>query len=126
MPDTSADTIELLTATLQKAGFIVVSGFIRDIREGRLNVEQFLADNDPVAIVYDIAVPYEENWRFFQHLKSRGACGRCNFVLTTTNAAYVQQLAGSEQLVHEIIGKEEDLAEIVRAVKEETKKRPTQ
>jgi CheY-like chemotaxis protein len=123
--DTSPDTVQLLRGVVQQAGFTVVSAYIHDIRDGRADIEAFLRAHQPAAIVYDIAVPYEENWRFFQHIRSLEICARCQFVVTTTNAREVAALAGSEQHLHEIVGKPYDLAEVARAVKEAVRARPT-
>ena len=123
--DTSPDTVELLRNVLQQAGFTVVCAYIHDIREGRVDLEAFLRAHQPAVVVYDIAVPYEESWRFFQHIRSRESFGKCQFVLTTTNAREVAKLAGPEQHLHEIVGKPYDLGEVVRAVKEAVRSRPT-
>jgi hypothetical protein len=66
--------------------------------------------------VWDIAVAYDRQWQFFLHIKELGACGRCRFVLTTTNAAEVAKIAGPDQNLHEIVGKPYDRGELVRAL----------
>jgi DNA-binding response OmpR family regulator len=123
--NTSPDTIEILRLALQQAGFTVVTGYVHDIRDGRLDFDAFLAHHEPAAIVWDIAPPYDTQWRFFQHIRTRAICAACRFVVTTTNAAHVQKIAGSKYLVHEIVGKTQDLREVVRAVKEAVRARPT-
>jgi len=123
--NTSADTIEVLRNVLQHAGFTVVTGFVTDIRDGRLDLEAFMRQHDPAAIVWDIAVPYEQHWQFYQHIKTRQACGRCQFVVTTPNEAAVRKIAGDDQQIYEIVGKPYDLDQIVRAVKEAVRARPT-
>ncbi len=47
------------------------------------------------------------------------------FVMTSTNAQRLQELVGSHQQVYEIVGKPFDLDEVVRAVKEAARARPT-
>ena len=123
--NTSPDTIEMLRRVLQHAGFAVVTGYIHDIRDGRLDVAAFMREHDPSVVVYDIALPYDQQWTFFQHLKSRPALAGRSFVLTTTNAAEVEKVAGHDEHVYEIIGKPYDLGDIVRAVKEACRSRPT-
>ena len=123
--DSSPDNLESLLPPLQQAGFVVVTGFIHDIREGRLDLEAFMRQHDPAVIVWDISVPYEGEWRFLQHIKERQACGRCRFVVTTTNVAEVAKIAGADQNLQEIIGKPYDVGELVRAVKEAARERPT-
>jgi response regulator RpfG family c-di-GMP phosphodiesterase len=123
--DTSEDTVEMLARVLQRAGFRTVTGYIRDIRMGKLDLAAFLARHDPAAIVYDLAPPYEVAWQTLQAIKREGLCRRCNFVLTTPNAQQVARIAGRDQHIHEIIGKPYDLDAVVRAVKEAVRNRPT-
>ena len=122
--NTSIDTVELLRHVLERAGFTVVTAMVPDFRDGRLDLEAFLRQHDPAVIVWDIAIPYEAHWRFFQHIRKSKPCRRCQFVLTTPNAARVAKLAGPQQLVHEIVGKPYDLGEVVKAVKEAALFRP--
>jgi DNA-binding response OmpR family regulator len=124
--NTSPDTVDLLRQVLQQAGFTVVTGFIHDIRDGRLDLESFMRQHDPAAVVWDIAVPYDRHWQFFEHIKRTHPCGRCQFVVTTTNREEVQKIAGRDAQIYEIVGKPLDLDEVVRAVKEAAKSRPTQ
>ena len=123
--NTSPDTIDMLRRVLQHAGFAVVTGYIHDIREGRLDLASFMREHDPSVIVYDLALPYDEQWTFFQHLKSRPALAGRAFVLTTSNAAEVEKVAGRDERVYQIVGKPYDLGEVVRAVKEACRSRPT-
>ena len=123
--DTSPDTVQMLRHVMQQAGFNVVSTYIHDIREGRVDLDAFLGQHQPSAIVYDIALPYEESWRFFQHIRSRESCVKCQFVLTTTNAREVEKIAGPDQHLYEIVGKPYALGEVTRAVKEAVRARPT-
>jgi DNA-binding response OmpR family regulator len=123
--NTSPDTVELLRTSLERAGFSVVTGMIHDIRDGRLDLDAFVRQHDPAVIVWDIAVPYERQWQFFNQIKESQTCGRCRFVLTTTNVREVTRVAGPQQNLHEIVGKPYDLAQVVRAVKETARERPT-
>jgi len=75
-------------------------------------------------IVYDVAPPYDRNWALFRHFRSMPFMAGLEFVVTSTNANYVQQLARDER-IYEIIGKPYGLDEIVRAVKEAIRARPT-
>jgi len=123
--NTSPDTIEMLLRVLGLAGFAVVSEFTYDIREGRTDLEAFMRQHRPNVIVYDIAPPYQENYQLFLHLRSTPALRDCPIVITTTNAAHVQQLVGKAHRVYEVVGKPFDLDEIVQAVKEAVRSRPT-
>ena len=114
--NTSEDTTDLLRVVLEMAGFVVVTAFTNLIRDGKLDLEAFIRQHRPKVIVYDIAIPYEQNWRLFQHLRSTPACKEIAFVVTTTNALHVRQVAGSEQGICEIVGKPYDLNLLVGAV----------
>ncbi len=95
----------------------MVSGYIHDIRDGRLDPEAFVRQHDPAVIVWDISPPYDIQWQFFQHIRQRPVCGRCQFVITTTNVQQLRKVAGPDQELHEIIGKPHDLEDIVGAVR---------
>ena len=88
--NTSPDTVQLLRFLFEEAGFVVVSAFTYEIRDGDVDLERFMRQHRPQAIVYDIAPPYEPNWRLFQHLRSTHAMRDAQCVLTSTNAAHVQ------------------------------------
>jgi DNA-binding response OmpR family regulator len=123
--NTSEDTTDLLRITLESAGFVVVSSFTNWIRDSKTDLEAFMRQHRPRVVVYDIALPYDQNWRLFQKIRKAPACRGISFVLTTTNVAQVQRVAGSEQHVHEIVGKPYDLDIVVRAVKEAARSRST-
>jgi CheY-like chemotaxis protein len=115
--NTSEDTTDLLRVVFENAGFVVITAFTNHFRDGKVDLEAFMRQHQPRVIVYDIAIPYEQNWRLCQHMRSTPACQGVSFVLTTTNVRHVRQLAGAEEL-HEIVGKPYDLDEIVGAVRQ--------
>jgi DNA-binding response OmpR family regulator len=67
-------------------------------------------------IVYDIAIPYEENYALFNRLRSRESAKGIPFVLTTTNKKALEKLVGKTP-AFEIIGKPFDLDEMIKAVR---------
>ena len=85
--NTSEDTTDLLRIVLEQAGFVVVTAFTNALRDGKIDFESFMRQHQPCVIVYDIAVPYEQNWKLFQHFRESPACRGVHFVVTTTNAA---------------------------------------
>jgi hypothetical protein len=123
--NTNPDIVWQLRLELQKLGFIVVVAHIEDIKQGTIDVENFLRDHDPRVIIYDVAPPYDENWRFLDHLRlATGFKGR-RFVLTTVNTARLHDVVGSDETVYEIAGQADDIAQVVRAAKEASRARPT-
>jgi hypothetical protein len=123
--NTNPDIVWLLRLALQKAGFIVVVAHIEDIKQGSIDVESFLREHDPRVVVYDVAPPYEENWRFLDHLRlATGFTGR-RFVLTTVNSRRLEEAVGPDESVHEIAGEAGDIDAVLQAVKEASRARAT-
>ena len=120
--NTSPDTVDLLKDALQRAGFVVVSALTWEVAQGDVNLASFLAMSRPKVIVYDLAPPYDKNFAFLQHLRSTLLQGY-QFVLTSPNPARVEKLVGRDNHVYEVVGREEDLAAIVRATKEAARAR---
>ena len=124
--NTSFDVVEMIRHTLQQAGIVVVSAFTHEIRDGEVDIESFVRQHDPRVIVYDVAPPYDANWRLFEHFQSLPVMAGRQFVLTSPNAAQVEKVAVKfKQPIYEIVGKPLDLTQLVRAVKEAARARPT-
>jgi DNA-binding response OmpR family regulator len=111
----SGDTVTLLRDALDAAGFQTVAGHIPDIRQGGLDLIEFVERHAPSVVVYDISLPYDANWSFLRLVRSSGAVQGLPFVITTTNKAALHSLVGDTEAI-EIIGKPYDLQEIVAAV----------
>lgn len=116
--NTSPDTVDMLRIVFQQAGMLVVSGLTYDIRDGRMNLDGFMKQHKPDALIYDIAPPYDQNWAFFEHLRETGVIKDVPVVLTSTNVRSVRALVGEVPDIHEIIGKPYDLNELLEAVRE--------
>jgi hypothetical protein len=104
---------------------VVFAIHIEEIKLGTANVESFLNQHDPKVIVYDLAPPYDANWRFLDHLRTATGFKGRQFVLTSVNAAQAEEAVRNDESVYEIVGEEKDMAEVVRAVKEASRARPT-
>jgi CheY-like chemotaxis protein len=114
--NSSPDTVDLLRIAMESHGFVVVSGLTHAIRDGVEDFEALLRQHNPSVIVYDIAPPYDANWRLMTHLRSSPMLDGRPFVITSTNAARVREIAGADEPVYEIIGKPYDLNRIIEAV----------
>ena len=121
--NTSPDTVGLLTDLLERAGFLVVNTYTHHIRDGTVDLDAFLRTHRPRVILYDIAPPYDRNWRLLQHLRQTTLAGY-QFVLTTTNPARVEPFVKGDEQVYEVVDKDGSLDEILRAVREATRSRP--
>jgi DNA-binding response OmpR family regulator len=113
----SDDTVEMLEQVLHQANFRTANGHVADIKRGELDFVAFMADHEPEVIIWDISPPYEQNWRFFQLLRTSSELRGCGIVVTTTNKQHLDRLAGGDSGAIEIIGKPYDLELIVSAVK---------
>ena len=123
--NSNEDTVQMLRAALQQDGFTSVTiGHVTDIRNGRLDFLEFLEQHDPKVIVYDISIPYEENWKFLQLLMSSESMNGRRVVVTTTNKRVLDRLIGVEIPVLEVVGKPYDLQAIVDAVRSAAGKQP--
>jgi DNA-binding response OmpR family regulator len=123
--NTSPDTVEMLRTTLERAGFVVITGYTFDIRDGRLDIDAFASRHQPRVVVYDVAPPYDQNWRLLQHVRTLESMKARTFVITSTNPKHLEQLAGRDHRIYEIVGRPLDLDAVVMAVKEAFKSRPT-
>ena len=94
----------------------MVTGHVADIKRGTTDVVAFVETHDPRVFVWDISIPYEDNWRFVHMLMGHERIQGRRFVLTTTNRRALEALVGPTETI-EIVGKPYDLEQIVTAVK---------
>jgi hypothetical protein len=111
--------------SLERAGFVVFEIYIEAIKLGSADVDSLLKQHDPKVIVYDLAPPYDMNWRFLEHLRTVTRLKGRQFVLTSVNARNAEAAVGNDESVYEVVGEERDIAEVVRAVREASRARPT-
>src|SRR4051794_26357259 len=123
--NTTPDAVEMLRNVLTTAGFVVVSCYTHDIRDGKTDLEAFVQQHRPAVIVYDLAPPYGSNFQLFQHVRTMSAVQGCQFVLTSVNPANVQGLVGRDDRVYEVVDRQEDLMKFAQAVKQASRARPT-
>lgn len=123
--NTNPDLVRLLRVAIEQAGFIVLVMHIEDIKLGETDMDMLLQQHDPRVVVYDVAPPYDQNWRFLDHLRKRTDFRRRQFVLTSVNVERLEEVVGTDETVYEVVGRDKDIGEVVRAVKEASRARPT-
>ena len=115
--NSSEDTIEILKIALEEHGYAVASGHVSDLKKGQVDVLDFVKEHQPEVVIYDVALPYEENWRFLRLLQSSDALKNLKWIITTTHKRRLQELVGDCGEVFEIVGKPYDMDQIVNAVR---------
>lgn len=123
--NTNPDIIRRMRVAIEAAGFVVVIIHIEDIKTGAADLKGFVEENDPKIIVYDVAPPFDLNWRTLEHFRTHTDLRGRQFVLTTMNVSAVQRIVATDETVYEVIGEQQDIAQVVRAVKEASRARPT-
>ena len=114
--NSSEDTVEMLRECLVQHGFpYVVTAHVRDIQTGAMDFLQFVGESDPAAMIFDISIPYDRNWRFLELLRTSDVMKGRAVIVTTTNKRALDEMVGSNEAM-EIIGKPYDLEQIVKAV----------
>lgn len=123
--NTNPEVVRVLRVSLERAGFVTFAVHLEDIRTGEADMKSLLEEHDPRVVVYDLAPPYDVHWRFLDHLRKSTNFGDRRFVLTSVNVRAAQRIVHLEETVYEVVGKDADMLEVVRAVKEASRARPT-
>src|SRR5688500_17178704 len=101
--NTSPDTVEMLRLVLEREGFVVVAAYTYALRDSTIDLEALVRQHQPKVIIYDVAPPYDRNWRLFEHMRSRPALAGVRFVITTTNVARLREVAGPDREMFEVV-----------------------
>jgi CheY-like chemotaxis protein len=118
--NTNDDLVNVIRNALIVEGFNVVTAHIRDIKAGRQDFSVFLREHDPAAVIYDIAIPYEDNWTFLQTLRQLPEAEKRRFILTTVNKRVLDQRIGQKDIIELQGGRADDLDPLLERVKQET------
>jgi CheY-like chemotaxis protein len=113
--NSNEDTVEMLRIQLESVGMVTVAGHVPDIKRGKLDFPEFVREHQLDAVVWDIGPPYEENWTFFQLVRTTDAGRKVRFVVTTTNRDRLLKVCRDCDPI-EIVGKPYDLEQVAKAV----------
>jgi CheY-like chemotaxis protein len=106
------DLIRMLSDALKEAGCNVASVRLMDARAGKVDLELFVEEHDPDAVIFDIALPYRLNFSMLEDLRGTGVLTGRGLVLTTPNVRATRDLLRVEAF--EITGLAEEIAVVVR------------
>lgn len=120
--NTNDDLVQSLKDVLETEGFAVVTLHIRDIKAGKADFTGFLQTHDPAVVIYDITVPYETSWTFFQTLLKLPEATHRKFVVTTVNKRVMEERIGKTDVIEIVGGRAQDFEPTVDAVKKALKK----
>ena len=115
--DSDEDIVNTLREFLEQEGFRTAIAHVPLIKRGEQDLLEFLADHDPVVVIYDIAPPYAPNWTFFRLIHNLKAMDRRHIVLTTTNRQALEAVA-REIEAHDLIEKPYDLDAVLQAIRQ--------
>jgi DNA-binding response OmpR family regulator len=114
--NTNDDLVQSLRKVLVDEGYYVVTGHIGDLKSGRQDFSAFLNAHRPAAVIYDIAVPYEDNWTFLQTLLKLPETNEPIFVMTTVNKRVLEERVGKTDAIEIKGGHADDFELIVEAL----------
>lgn len=115
--NTNDDLVQALQSRLIDEGVSVVPLHIRDVKSGRSDFGAFLTSHDPAVVIYDIAIPYDDNWTFFATLRRLPESIDRRFVITTVNKRVMEHKVGPTDAVELIGGHADDFEPLVEALR---------
>lgn len=120
----SDDTIDMIQTLLTKAGSTqtLIWCHFADLKKGVVNFGKYVGKHNPEVVIFDLSPPYDENWTFFKTMRDDPIMAHRGIVLTTTNKDRLDEVLGSDSHALEVVGRDEDLELIDRAIQSETRK----
>jgi CheY-like chemotaxis protein len=114
--NTNDDLVSALQHALEADGFNIVTAHIEAIKSGTLDFAAFLDEHDPALVIYDLALPYDDNWTFLNMLRQLPQAQR-PFVVTTVNKRALDARVGSTDAIEIQGGHADDVAPTMDAVR---------
>lgn len=113
--NSSADVVQLLRTALEEDGYTTATAHVTEIKQGQQDVVEFFERYDPQVVIYDVSLPYAENWTFFKLIRDAQAAQGRAFIVTTPNKHALEETIGDSEAL-ELIGKPYDLRTILDRV----------
>ena len=114
--NSSDDLLDLLRESFEEEGYTVATAHIRAFRANPQDLELFMLAYNPPVVLWDIALPYEDNWRFFQMIRRLPIMQGRRFILSTTNVQRLREVTGMDEAIVEIVDKPFDLQYLLNIV----------
>ncbi len=114
--NSSVDVVQMLRTALDAAGFTTVTAHVPDIKQGSEDLLAFLERYEPQVIIYDVSLPYAENWTFLRLVQDTEAARGRHFIVTTPNKRALEEAVGDTGAI-ELLGKPYDLDQLLAAVR---------
>jgi CheY-like chemotaxis protein len=115
--NTNDDLVSALQHALEEEGLNIVTAHIEAIKSGAVDFAAFLDRHDPAVVIYDIALPYDQNWIFLKMLRQLPHARRRSFVVTTVNIRALEARVGSTDAIEIQGGHADDLEPTLDAVR---------
>src|SRR5689334_9778943 len=92
--ESTEELATLLSQVFKDEGLRTAIAISPELRLSLSAGEAFLRQNDPRVVIYDICVPFEENWQFFCRLVATSAAAGRYFILTSPNVVALESMVG--------------------------------
>ena len=86
---------------------------VAEMSQAHVEVQQFINEQKPDVVVYDLPMPYASSWDLLDVIRSMPSLRSLPFVITTRNKRKLEQVVGRTSVV-EIAGQPEDLRRLSR------------
>jgi len=106
--NSNIDTIELLTDWFTALGAVLHHARGSDLCKNVNEAKQLVQTIKPRVILFDLAVPYDRNWKCLEHLEASAVFDALPVIMTTANRRALEQISGPTE-AFEIMGSPHDL-----------------
>ena len=123
----SDDTLEMVQKLLTASGLgqSLIWCHFADLRKGVVDFETYMSNYNPEVVIFDLSPPYDQNWQFFKTMRDGDTMKERGLVLTTTNKNRLDEVLGADSHALEVVGKAEDLLQIDKAIRIQTRRAKT-